>query len=128
MLRTIFAVGLMAILGLIALKFIFGIFGFLFAVLFVLLVLAIKIAVIGFLVYLVIRVLSPETDVFLQRYVLGWTTAIERHALSIDPTATTRAPQPRIPCWSGDVPSHQNAERKRNGSSHPASECSPDTR
>jgi hypothetical protein len=38
-----------------------------------------------------IRVLSPETDVFLQRYVLGWTTAIERHALSIDPTATTRA-------------------------------------
>ena len=45
MLRTIFAVGLMAILGLIALKFIFGIFGFLFAVLFVLLILALKIAV-----------------------------------------------------------------------------------
>jgi hypothetical protein len=61
MLRTIFAVGLMAILGLIALKFIFGIFGFLFAVLFFLLLLALKIAVIGFVLYLVIRVLSPDT-------------------------------------------------------------------
>jgi hypothetical protein len=61
MLRTIFAVGLMAILGLIALKFIFGIFGFLFAVLFFLLVLALKIAVIGFVVYLIIRILSPDT-------------------------------------------------------------------
>jgi hypothetical protein len=61
MLRTIFAVGLMAILGLIALKFIFGIFGFLFAVLFFLLVLALKIAVIGFVLYLIIRILSPDT-------------------------------------------------------------------
>jgi predicted membrane metal-binding protein len=61
MLRTIFAVGLMAILGLIALKFIFGIFGFLFAVLFVLFVIALKIALVGFIVYLVIRILSPET-------------------------------------------------------------------
>ncbi|MBK5187989.1 MAG: hypothetical protein JJD97_07065 [Gemmatimonadaceae bacterium] len=61
MLRTIFAVGLMAILGLIALKFIFGIFGFLFAVLFALFFLALKIALIGFVVYLVIRVLSPDT-------------------------------------------------------------------
>jgi hypothetical protein len=61
MLRTIFAVGLMAILGLIALKFIFGIFGFLFAVLFFLLVLALKIAIVGFFVYLVIRILSPDT-------------------------------------------------------------------
>ncbi|MDB4912057.1 MAG: hypothetical protein JWO39_2880 [Gemmatimonadetes bacterium] len=61
MLRTIFAVGLMAILGLIALKFIFGIFGFLFAVLFFLLLLALKIAVIGFVLYLVIRILSPDT-------------------------------------------------------------------
>jgi hypothetical protein len=51
----------MAILGLIALKFIFGIFGFLFAVLFVLLILALKIAVVGFLIYLLIRLLSPDT-------------------------------------------------------------------
>jgi predicted lipid-binding transport protein (Tim44 family) len=61
MLRTIFAVGLMAILGLIALKFIFGIFGFLFAILLMLFVLAIKIALIGFVVYLAIRILSPDT-------------------------------------------------------------------
>jgi uncharacterized membrane protein YfbV (UPF0208 family) len=61
MLRTIFAVGLMAILGLIALKFIFGIFGFLFSVLFVLLILALKIALIGLAVYFVIRILSPDT-------------------------------------------------------------------
>lgn len=61
MLRTIFAVGLMAILGLVALKFIFGIFGFLFVVLFGLFWIAVKIALVGFLVYLVIRVLSPNT-------------------------------------------------------------------
>jgi hypothetical protein len=61
MLRTIFAVGLMAILGLIALKFIFGIFGFLVAILFGLFFIALKIAVIGFIVYLVIRILSPDT-------------------------------------------------------------------
>ena len=61
MLRTIFAVGLMAILGLVALKFIFGIFGFLFAVLLMLFVLALKIALVGLVVYIVIRVLSPDT-------------------------------------------------------------------
>ncbi|MEO6211352.1 MAG: hypothetical protein ABIQ10_14655 [Gemmatimonadaceae bacterium] len=61
MLRTVFAVGLMAILGLIALKFIFGIFGFLFVVLFGLFFLALKIALIGFVVYLAIRILSPDT-------------------------------------------------------------------
>jgi hypothetical protein len=61
MLRTVFAVGLMAILGLIALKFIFGIFGFLFVVLFGLFFLALKIACIGLVLYLVIRILSPDT-------------------------------------------------------------------
>ncbi len=61
MLRTVFAVGLMAILGLIALKFIFGIFGFLFVVLFGLFFLALKIAVVGFVIYLAIRMLSPDT-------------------------------------------------------------------
>ncbi len=61
MLRTVFAVGLMAILGLIALKLIFGIFGFLFVVLLGLFLLAAKIALIGFVVYLAIRILSPDT-------------------------------------------------------------------
>jgi len=61
MLRTIFAVGLMAILGLVALKFIFGIFGFLLAALLMLFFLALKIGLVGLVVYFVIRVLSPDT-------------------------------------------------------------------
>lgn len=61
MLRTIFAIGVMALLGLFALKFIFGIFGGLMSIVFALLSLAIKVAVIGLIVYLVIRIISPET-------------------------------------------------------------------
>jgi O-antigen ligase len=38
-----------------------------------------------------IRWLNPETDVFLQRYVLGYPTLVQRHALSIEPSATLRA-------------------------------------
>src|SRR5215831_5379686 len=38
-----------------------------------------------------IRALSPQTDAFLQRYVLGYASSIERHALSIEPAATMRA-------------------------------------
>ena len=61
MLRTIFAIGVMALLGLFALKFLFGIFGAFVGLLFVLLGWAIKVAVIGLLVYLVIRIISPDT-------------------------------------------------------------------
>lgn len=61
MLRTIFAIGVMALLGLFAMKFLFGIFGGLIAIFFALLSLAIKVAVIGLLVYLVIRIISPDT-------------------------------------------------------------------
>jgi hypothetical protein len=61
MLRTIFAIGVMALLGLFALKFLFGIFGGLMAILFVLIGLAIKVAIIGLAVYLVIRIISPDT-------------------------------------------------------------------
>jgi hypothetical protein len=61
MFRTIFAIGIMALLGLFALKFIFGVFGGLIALLFILLRLAIKVAIIGLLVYLVIRIVSPDT-------------------------------------------------------------------
>jgi O-antigen ligase len=35
--------------------------------------------------------LSPETDAFLQRYVLGYPSLMPRHALSIEPYATLRA-------------------------------------
>jgi hypothetical protein len=61
MLRTIFAVGALAILGIIALKFVFGIFGGLVALMLWLLFLAVKIAIVGGLIYLIIRVVSPDT-------------------------------------------------------------------
>lgn len=61
MLRTIFTIGLFAVGGLFLLKLVFGIFavglglfGFLF-------MLALKIAIIGGLIYLVIRIFSPDT-------------------------------------------------------------------
>jgi len=61
MLRTIFSIGLVAILGLIALKFIFGIFGFAMSLFLWLLSKAIVIAIIGLVIYIIIRVVSPET-------------------------------------------------------------------
>jgi membrane protein implicated in regulation of membrane protease activity len=61
MFRTVFAVGAMAIIGIVALKLMFGIFGALVALFFVLFFWALKLAVIGFIVYLIIRLLSPDT-------------------------------------------------------------------
>ncbi len=61
MLRTIFTIGLFALLGLFALKLAFGVFAALFVVLGWLFVLAVKIALIGLGIYLVICVVSPET-------------------------------------------------------------------
>jgi hypothetical protein len=61
MLRTIFMIGLFAILGLFALKIVFGLFGVLFAIFWVVLWWAIKIAIIGLLIYFVIRLVSPDT-------------------------------------------------------------------
>jgi hypothetical protein len=61
MLRTIFSIGLFAVLGLIALRFIFGIFGVLMGLFMTLLFLAIKIAIVGLLIYFVIRIVSPDT-------------------------------------------------------------------
>jgi hypothetical protein len=61
MLRTVFMIGLFALLGLFALKLAFGLFGFLFALLLVLLGWAIKIAIIGLVLYFVIRIVSPDT-------------------------------------------------------------------
>lgn len=61
MLRTVLAVGVLAILGLVALKFVFGIFGWLVALLIFLLFIAIKIAIVGAVVYLIIRLVSPRT-------------------------------------------------------------------
>jgi hypothetical protein len=61
MLRTIFMIGLFAILGLFALKLVFGIFGVLFAIFWVLLWWAIRIAIVGLIIYFIIRIVSPET-------------------------------------------------------------------
>jgi hypothetical protein len=61
MLRTVFMIGLFALLGLFALKLAFGLFGFLFALLIVLLGWAVKIALIGLVIYFIIRIVSPDT-------------------------------------------------------------------
>jgi hypothetical protein len=61
MLRTIFAVGALALLGLVALKLVFGLMGPLVALLFWVAGLALKVAVLGFVGYLAIRLVSPST-------------------------------------------------------------------
>lgn len=61
MLRTIFTIGLFAVLGVVALGFIFNIFTALIGVALFLLGLAIKIALIGLVIYVIIRIVSPET-------------------------------------------------------------------
>lgn len=61
MLRTIFVVGALALLGLVALKFVFGLMGPLVALLFWLVGLALKVAVLGLVGYVVVRLVSPTT-------------------------------------------------------------------
>jgi hypothetical protein len=61
MLRTIFMIGLFAIGGLFVLKIAFGLFGVALGIFGVLLALAIKVVIIGGLIYLVIRIFSPDT-------------------------------------------------------------------
>ncbi|MDQ6887395.1 MAG: hypothetical protein M3068_08885 [Gemmatimonadota bacterium] len=61
MFRTILSIGALALLGIFALQFVFGVFGFLVGLMLGLLGLAIKIAIIGFVIYLVIRIVSPDT-------------------------------------------------------------------
>ena len=61
MLRTIFMIGLFAVAGLFVLRIVFGLFGVVLGVFGGLLGLAVKIAIFGALIYLVIRIFSPET-------------------------------------------------------------------
>jgi hypothetical protein len=61
MLRTLFAVGLIALAGLVALKLVFGLLGPLVSLLFWLLGAAIKVLLIGAVVYFVLRLVSPTT-------------------------------------------------------------------
>ncbi|MHB1312260.1 MAG: hypothetical protein ACYC3L_09605 [Gemmatimonadaceae bacterium] len=61
MLRTIFGIGVIALIGLFALKVFFGLFGVLFALFFVLLGWALRIAIVGAVIYLLLRLFLPET-------------------------------------------------------------------
>jgi membrane protein implicated in regulation of membrane protease activity len=61
MLRTIVSIGLFAVLGLIALKFIFGIFGLAVGLFIGLLFVALKIAFVLLVIYFIIRIVSPDT-------------------------------------------------------------------
>jgi radical SAM superfamily enzyme YgiQ (UPF0313 family) len=56
------------------------------------------------------------------------TSTVPATSTAAEVAISTTAPQPRIPFWSGAVPIHQNGERKRKGSSQPASVWRPDTR
>ncbi len=65
MFRTVFALGLCAILGVVALKLVFGIAGGLLGTLvglFVwLLSVAIRLVLVGLVLYVILRIVSPET-------------------------------------------------------------------
>ncbi|GAB1342312.1 hypothetical protein [Gemmatimonas sp.] len=67
MLRTLFTVGIVALLGLVALKLVFGLLGPLVALLFWLIGLAVKVLLLGALVYLVLRFVSPATAERIER-------------------------------------------------------------
>lgn len=71
MLRTLFSVGIIALVGLVALKLVFGLLGPLVALLFWLLGLTFQVVLIGAVVYFVIRVISPATAERIERAVRG---------------------------------------------------------
>ncbi len=61
MLRTIFTIGIMALLGLVALKIVFGVLPLMVGLLIFVVGLAVKVALVGGALYLVLRVASPDT-------------------------------------------------------------------
>jgi hypothetical protein len=71
MLRTLFTVGIIALLGLVALKVVFGLLGPLVALLFWFVGLALKVLLIGAVVYFVLRVVSPATAERIERAIRG---------------------------------------------------------
>jgi len=77
MLRTILMTGIMVMLGMFALGFVFRIFGGLIALTFMLLGFAIKALIVGGVAYLVIRVVSPDTARRLRERWSG--TSIDRY-------------------------------------------------
>ena len=71
MLRTLFTVGLIAMLGLVALKVVFGLLGPLVGLLFMLVGFAIRVLLIGAVLYFVVRVVSPSTAERIERALRG---------------------------------------------------------
>ena len=61
MLRTLFSIGIMALLGLFVLKFAFGILGGILGLFIWLAVVAVQILCVGAVAYVVIRIVSPGT-------------------------------------------------------------------
>ena len=61
MLRTVFTIGILALVGLFALKLVFGILGGLFGLFFGLLGLAIPVLILGGIIYVVMLVFAPDT-------------------------------------------------------------------
>lgn len=61
MLRTIFTIGIIAVLGMFVLRVAFGILGGLFGILFWLISISIPILILGALIYLVLKVFAPDT-------------------------------------------------------------------
>lgn len=61
MIRTVFMIGLFALLGFFLLGTVFSIFGALIGVAMWLLLLAVKVLIVGALIYFVIRLVSPDT-------------------------------------------------------------------
>ena len=61
MLRTIFTIGILALVGLFVLRLVFGILGGVFSIIFALLGLAIPVLIIGSIIYVVMLVFAPET-------------------------------------------------------------------
>lgn len=71
MLRTLFTVGVMALVGLFLLKIAFGILGGVFALFLGLLFVALKILLVGGLAYVVLLVVSPGTAKRLRDWING---------------------------------------------------------
>ena len=61
MIRTVFMIGLFALLGFFLLGTVFSIFGALIGVAMWLLLLAVKVLIVGAIIYCVIRLVSPDT-------------------------------------------------------------------
>ena len=61
MLKNLLKIGLIALLGLVALKVVFGLLGPLVGLLMWLLGVALQVALVGGAAYIVIRIVSPET-------------------------------------------------------------------